>query len=183
MNRPAQYASTVCQYYGGNSTGQPRQANSGQVTVSLSPSKCRLEKPCRIFRRYRRGAAAVEFALVAPLFFAMIFGIVEAGRMLHVQQIMTNATREGARRAMLSGATNGHVKQIVRETLANSGISVTEEKVKVNPPDLTVTTNGTPITVSVEIPFSQVTWLPSPMFSWGTNRTMRAFTVMRRDTP
>jgi len=133
--------------------------------------------------RKRFGAAAVEFALVAPLFFAMIFGIVEAGRMLHVQQIMTNATREGARRATIAGATVNDVKTAVVDSLASSGISVNQDKVTINPADLTASPNGTAITVAVEIPFSQVTWLPTPMFSWGKNRTMRAFTVMRRDTP
>ena len=103
--------------------------------------------------------------------------------MLQVQQIMTNATREGARRAMLAGASTTDVKTAVVDSLASSGISVNHDKVTINPADLNATTNGTPITVSVTIPFSQVTWLPSPMFNWGKNRTMRAFTVMRRDTP
>jgi Flp pilus assembly protein TadG len=85
--------------------------------------------------RKRVGAAAVEFALVAPLFFAMIFGIVEAGRMLHVQQIMTNATREGARRAMIAGASVNDVKTAVVDSLAGSGIDttvVTDDKIKMN---------------------------------------------------
>ena len=33
----------------------------------------------RRFRRNRRGSAAVEFALVAPLFFALLFAIIETG--------------------------------------------------------------------------------------------------------
>lgn len=106
--------------------------------------------------------------------------------MLHVQQIMTNATREGARRATLAGATESDVKTAVISALVNSGIPstvATSDKITINPPDPNSGANGTAITVTVDIPFSQVTWLPSPMFSWGTNRTMRAFTVMRRDTP
>ena len=103
--------------------------------------------------------------------------------MLHVQQMMTSATREGARRAIVAGASVNDVKTAVVDSLASSGISVTHDKVTVNPADPNATPNGEPITVAVEIPFSQVTWLPSPMFSWGTNRTMRAFTVMLRDTP
>ncbi len=103
--------------------------------------------------------------------------------MLHVQQMMTNATREGARRAMIAGATSDDVKTAVVASLASSGISITSDKVTLNPADPNLSPNGSAITVAVEIPFSEVTWLPSPMFSWGTNRTMRAFTVMRRDTP
>ncbi len=46
---------------------------------------------CR--RSARRGSAAVEFAFVAPIFFAFIIGIVDFGRMMMVQEIMTNAAR------------------------------------------------------------------------------------------
>ena len=36
-----------------------------------------LKKTLRRFRRNRRGSAAVEFALVAPVFFALLFAIIE----------------------------------------------------------------------------------------------------------
>ena len=131
---------------------------------------------------HRRGAAAVEFALVAPLFFAMIFGIAEAGRMLEVQQMMTNATREGARRAMIKGVTADEVKTAVINSLGDSGITITAADVTIVPANPDSATNGQAVSVVVDIPFSDVTWLPSPMFSWG-GRTLRAFTVMRRDVP
>jgi hypothetical protein len=57
----------------------------------------------------RRGAAVVEFAVIAPLFFMMVFGIIEFGRALMVQQILTNASREGARRAIVEGATESEI--------------------------------------------------------------------------
>ena len=130
----------------------------------------------------RRGAAAVEFALVAPLFFAMIFGIAEAGRMLEVQQLMTNATREGARRAMIKGVTADEVKAAVLDSLGDSGITIAADDVTIIPANPDTQANGQAVTVLVDIPFSEVTWLPSPMFSWGS-RTLRAYTVMRRDVP
>ncbi len=45
----------------------------------------------------RKGAAAVEFALVLPLFVLIFLGMLELGRGLHVQQVITQAAREGAR--------------------------------------------------------------------------------------
>lgn len=55
-----------------------------------------MHKVCRSFRK-QRGAAAVKFAASAPVFVLLLFGMIEFGRMVMVQQMLTNATREGAR--------------------------------------------------------------------------------------
>ena len=59
----------------------------------------------------------VEFALVAPVFFLLVFGMIEYGRMVMVQQILTNASREGARLAVLDGITTGNVTAAVSDYL------------------------------------------------------------------
>ena len=46
----------------------------------------------------------VEFALVAPMFFLLLFGIVEAGRFIFYYETLSHATREGARYAIVNGA-------------------------------------------------------------------------------
>jgi Flp pilus assembly protein TadG len=51
-----------------------------------------------------RGQALVEFALVAPLFLLLLFGIVEASLMMNAQATLDNATREGVRAAALCGS-------------------------------------------------------------------------------
>jgi hypothetical protein len=55
-------------------------------------------------RRRTRGQAMVEFALVAPMFFLLLFGIIEAGRFIFYYETLSNATREGARYAIVNGA-------------------------------------------------------------------------------
>jgi hypothetical protein len=55
-------------------------------------------------RREGPGQALVEFALIAPLFFVLLFGIVEAGRFIFYYETLNNATREGARYAIVNGA-------------------------------------------------------------------------------
>jgi Flp pilus assembly protein TadG len=46
-----------------------------------------------------RGAALVEFAIIAPLLFVILFAIIEFGAILYNQAIITNASREAARYA------------------------------------------------------------------------------------
>ena len=61
----------------------------------------------RARRRYhtsQRGQALAEFAMVAPIFFLVLFGIVEAGRFMFYYETLNNATREGARYAIVNGA-------------------------------------------------------------------------------
>lgn len=53
--------------------------------------------------RRRDGQALVEFAIVAPLLFILILGIVEAGRLVFYYHSLNNGTREGARYAIVHG--------------------------------------------------------------------------------
>lgn len=54
----------------------------------------------------RVGQAVVEFALIAPIFFLVLLGIVEGGRFLFFYETLNNATREGARYAIVNGANS-----------------------------------------------------------------------------
>jgi hypothetical protein len=55
-------------------------------------------------RTQKSGQALVEFALVAPFFFLLLLGIIEGGRLVFHYHTLGNATREGARYAIVHGA-------------------------------------------------------------------------------
>jgi len=120
----------------------------------------------------------VEFAIIAPLFFLFVFGMIEYGRMVMVQQVLTNASREGARRAVLDGATAAEVTDAVDEFLAASSIQGAD--VEITPADPSTAAYGDPVTVTVSISFDQVSWLPSPMYLGG--QQLSASTAMRRES-
>lgn len=128
-------------------------------------------------RSRRRGAALVEFAVVAPLFFTLLIGIIEFGRAMMVAQLMTNASREGARRAIIEGATESEVKTLVSNYLTNT--SVSGATVSVNPSNLSTAGFGDNVTVSVTVPYNDVTWVPSPWFL--ADKTLRASAVMQAE--
>jgi Flp pilus assembly protein TadG len=155
-----------------------RLGKTGRAGASLPTTEDKLERPCRLFRRKRRATAAVEFAVVAPVFLLLVFGMIEYGRMVMVEQIITNASREGARAAVLDGATTANVQEAVNSYLASGSITGATVTVSPNPP--TSAEYGDPVTVTVSVPFSQVSWLPSPMYLGAT--TLTQATVMRRET-
>lgn len=57
----------------------------------------------QITKAQGRGQALAEFAIVAPIFFMMLFGIIDFGRYVYYVQILNNAAREGARYAIVHG--------------------------------------------------------------------------------
>lgn len=50
----------------------------------------------------QRGVAAVEFALVAILFFLLLFGVMEFGRLLYLWNTVQEVTRHAARQAVVT---------------------------------------------------------------------------------
>lgn len=134
------------------------------------------EPRCRHTRR--RGAVVVEMAFIAPVFFMLVVGIIEFGRMLMVQQVVTNASREGARRAVIESVTEQEVKDLVDTYMANASIS--GSSCTVDPTDLSNLSLGEPVTVTVSIPYSSVTWFTTSWFGLDT-ATVQASTVMRSE--
>jgi Flp pilus assembly protein TadG len=164
----------------GNLPGQTRHERPRSMHA-LDENQAKVEKLCRPCRSNRKGVAAVEFAVVAPLFFLLVFGMIEFGRAVMVQQIITNASREGARLAVLDGSTGTEVKTAVVTYMQRAAITITADKVTVTPTEPGTAAYGEPVTVAVAIPFSQVSWLPTPWFI-GSGTQLSAETVMRRET-
>lgn len=71
---------------------------------SPAASNACLRKTLRRFRRSRRGSAAVEFALVAPVFFALLFAIIETAIVFFAGQVLETVTQNSAR-SILTGQT------------------------------------------------------------------------------
>jgi Flp pilus assembly protein TadG len=141
-----------------------------------------ISRHVRQFAADRRGAAAVEMALVLPVFVAVTLGMIELGRGIMVAQLMTNAAREAARTAIIDGSTDTSVANVAKSFLA------TAAKVNANDVQVTVTNasggsvaNAQPrdlITVNVSLPYSKVSWLP-PKYLAG--KSLSATSAMRHE--
>lgn len=125
----------------------------------------------------RRGAALVEFAVIAPLMVLFTLGLIDLGRMTMVKQLLINASREGARAATLPGATTESIHTDILDMLESSGVTGT---VTLNPSLLSEATPGSNITVTVQAEANSVSWLGNSLFMSG--KILRASTTMRRES-
>jgi Flp pilus assembly protein TadG len=81
-------------------------------------------------RRLRtdRGAAAVEFALVAPLFIMLVFGVISFGIVFAQNLALGNGAREAARSAVVEDRTCGQIETTATDaanSIAMDGADVT----------------------------------------------------------
>jgi len=109
--------------------------------------------------RQRRGAAVVEFALIAPLMLFFTFGMIEISRMMMVKNAATQATREGARAAVLPYASNQAVLERVQQELGL--VSVDSAVIETEPANVATASPGSNILVRVRIDPDSVSWVPT----------------------
>lgn len=138
----------------------------------------------------RRGAAIVEFAVVAPLFFTLVMGMLEFGRAIMVSQICINASREGARKAALSNMTLSEVQNWTSGYLQGTGIPTSAITVALTGQttiggaygaisSLSSVPSGLGVQVRVTVQYSQVSWVGAFFLPSTTN--LSGTTIMRRE--
>jgi Flp pilus assembly protein TadG len=137
-----------------------------------------MRKKQRDRRTERAGLASVELALLIPVVLLFAVGIIEVGRANVVLGWLTNASREGARVASFDSTTqSATVTAAANAYLNNVGISGATTTVSPNPPSSAA--DGQSVSVTVSIPFNQVSWLPRAFFLGG--QSLQATTVMCRE--
>lgn len=87
-----------------------------------------------------QGAAALEFALIAPVLLSLLLGIIEFGFMFQAQLALTHAAREGARMAAVG-------KYDAATVLARAYPVTATITTSPNPPS--AATSGQPITITL----------------------------------
>jgi Flp pilus assembly protein TadG len=126
------------------------------------------QSPGSIEDQSESGAALVEFTVLMPLFFLILFGIVEFGSMLWIQNNMTNAAREGARRSSVQGATLAQANTAACSWLMGSGKTFTVTATDKCPADQDV---------KVEVSVSKAdASLMNTFFTIGSNGSLNAST-------
>lgn len=153
-----------------------------KLRFTFRTDRRRSDRPWAMARR-RRGVAATELALVAPLLGALVMGMCEMGRAVMVKDILTDAARKGCRTGATPGKSYQNVLDDVNNILSDNKISTANASITVQIASytgsgttpswgaFTTVTSGSTFTpssldqvsVTVSIPVSTVLWF-SPIF-------------------
>lgn len=141
-------------------------------------------RPCR------PGVAAVELAVILPVLALFIVGVWEVGRMVEVQQLLTNAAREGGRQASIGNVDAQGVKDAVKRYMTQNGISTVSDN-DITVTNLTDASRNDPtqanqldrFEIVVTIPFSSVRWAVLDQVTTTKNLVGSADWYSMRDIP
>lgn len=120
----------------------------------------------------RTGATAVEFAIVAPIFFTLVVASLEFGRMNIIRHTADQAAYEAARYAMVPGATAAEARSKAESMLKIVGAR--DSKVTIVGP------TDDKVTVTIDVPLNKNGWI-APRFT--KDKTLRATSTLKTERP
>jgi Flp pilus assembly protein TadG len=123
------------------------------------------------FIKGERGSTVVEMAMAAGVFFMLIFGIIEFGRLLYTHNALTDAARRGARYAVLHNEDDPCVASVVvyGETHINPNTCA--------PTGVPLINGLTEANVSVTYQGADLDGDPATPNPWGTNLGTATVTI------
>lgn len=136
-------------------------------------------------RRSQRGAAALEFALVAPVLIMLLLGIVDFGMLMNAQSLVANAVREGARTGALGGnsfqtkaAVTSAISTMPGAGEAGTVVTITCKSIAGNACSLDDSTPDTGGVVTVKLTYVH-TWLSPVVLGLDPKITLQGQSQMR----
>jgi Flp pilus assembly protein TadG len=149
----------------------------------------------RAFRGSRSGQSLIEFAVVAPIFFLLIFAVLDLGRVYFVQMTVQHSLREAGRFAV----TGNHLPNpsdptktltridSIREVIRRSSVGVVTDVQAVQISSQGVSNNagepGQPVTLSLSADVKLVTPFLSQFFANGSYRVTASTTFQNEPFP
>ncbi|MGE4191838.1 MAG: TadE family protein [Pseudodesulfovibrio sp.] len=98
-------------------------------------------------RQGRRGLAAVEMAMLLPIFLLLLMGVMDVARLFWTQGVVRDAAFEGARIAILNEATTAQIETEIARKLLRGGLDQAPS-IEIGPRE-----PSRPVDVTVSVPF------------------------------
>lgn len=124
--------------------------------------------------RRESGAAAVEFALIAPILLLLLIGIVEFGRVYNAQIELTGAAREGVR-VMAIQNNPASARSATRVAAPSLSPAITDSQIAIlsSPANTGLCAAGSTVTVTATYPMKFLTGM------FGATITLTGKSVMK----
>jgi Flp pilus assembly protein TadG len=133
----------------------------------------------------RRGAAAVEFALVIPFLLAIVLGLVEFGQAFKVQAAMARASQAGCEAGAGLYGTNTRVINEVRAAVNAAGLPGSNATVSIFvngvPGDVASAVRNDAIRVTVSMPTNATRVASLVRFIPSSGTVSQSTTMMKQD--
>lgn len=134
-------------------------------------------------RERRRGAATVEFALLAPLFLLATMGTIEVTRAVQVKMTLADSVRHALRTGVRPGMDNAAVTQSFNDVLTLNNIKTSDVTltILVNDKKVDVKTalRNDRITVRAELTLKNVGWVAPMVFAKDAKQS-QSLTMLRQ---
>ena len=128
----------------------------------------------KLNKKNSRGQSLVETAIVLPIILLIIMGIIEFGLLFNNYIIITNASREGARKAAIGG-TDSEIIQVVENVTTTLELSKMTISVS---PSFSSRRHGAQVKVEVVYRASLITPIIGKFFP-GEEARLAATSIMR----
>ena len=134
----------------------------------------------RRFGRRNDGQALVEFALLTPFLLVFLVGILEFGRAWNAHIVVTQAAREGARKAAVfdETVTQNDVEAVIYQTIAGSNLNTDSTQITLNNWD---GDSDTPLAVTVAQPYAFLFFGELKKWTTGESRILLKSRVVMRN--
>ena len=139
-----------------------------------------LESILRRFGRRDDGQALVEFALLTPFLLVFLVGILEFGRAWNAHIVVTQAAREGARKAAVfdETVTQQDVEDVIYQTIAGSNLNTDSTEITLDNWD---GGSDTPLAVTVAQPYAFLFFGELKKWTTGESRILLKSRVVMRN--
>lgn len=126
----------------------------------------------------QKGTAMVELAITLPLILSLLCGTIEFGVLFYNKQVITNASREGARAGIPADITPSEIRTIVKN-YSNDKLICLKNAIAIVDDDIDIDVDGDDdlsVSITRAYPF-----LFSQILGFGTSVNISASTVMRKE--
>lgn len=129
----------------------------------------------------RRGAAAVELAVVAPFLVLIFLGMVQFGSLFYTRHSLVHAAREAARELAIQGTSEEGAKAIAEDYLATVGVreaTITAENAYTGSGDDAASRR---VKVTIELPAEDAMILGDSLNLFEPDFKLKAVSTMRKE--